>query len=41
MICIVTAAAQMENIKQLVPVHTIAQHAAQAEMGLHVFSEKD
>lgn len=41
MVCIVTHAVQMENIKQLVRVHTIAQRAAQPEMGLHVFSEKN
>lgn len=37
MICVAThAAVQMENIKELVRVHTIAQHVAQPEMGLHV-----
>jgi len=39
-ICIVAPAVQLENIKQLVRVHTIAQHAAQPETGLHVLSKK-
>lgn len=31
MVCIVTPAVQMENIKQLVRVHTVAQRMAQPE----------